>query len=89
MSDHTMPPYGRARITLQGKSRKHGGKRPLVREVWAEGGPTSFFDDKTMDFQTWPGEWKVIETLGLFDGTEDAGEFLRTLDAGAGSETER
>jgi hypothetical protein len=71
----TKPAPGDERIVLVPPKRK-GGKHVLNRMVWVERGFTTFYDDAAHDWVQWAGSWRHVETLGRFEGRDDARDFM-------------
>jgi hypothetical protein len=67
---------GDERITLERAQRPHL-KRALKRYVWTDRGHWTVWDEDAKDWLSGIGSWVEIQTLGHFNGTEDAGEYLR------------
>lgn len=67
---------GDERITLEPAQQAHT-KRALKRWVWTDRGHWMVWDEDGKDFVSGVGSWVGIQTLGYFNGTEDAAEYLR------------
>lgn len=71
------PAYGDLKISLFPPNKRKGEtQHTLVRQVFADKGTTSFYDEDAKDFVSWAGSWQIIETMGQFDGQDDARAFL-------------
>lgn len=67
-----MPAFGAERTMLyKPKGTRKKGFR-LVREIFSDDGWTLIYDTDLQDWVEWPGEWKQIEQLGVFDTVDDA-----------------
>lgn len=55
-----------------------GGGYDIERFIFADGGPSHFYDDESKDFVTVEGEWVYVQRFGPFADREEATKYMLT-----------